>query len=303
MCNGLNHQSGCDCGFGPPYPGTVELVETVEWIDEATTSEAAFKRGLEDLNFDRPTLGRFLGAYREIQSLQLPKDTIKDKIKNLVNQLEYRVEESELVPVKVPLFKLHSPAVKKAKVIYRESDAPGKDGWWLIKMLRIGTGPTKTLKVAYTPSFISVKGECLQVYVPLILKFQLVGVYTKEGGLKSRGISTDIEGIEEQSTLRKRGRQRLPREECVNKALLGAYQTQKYALSMQSGNHVEKFPHKLNFNIARTVELHVVKVFGRALKPLADVKHERQIDLEYLLPGNHDYHLCFNSTGLHWDVV
>lgn len=53
MCNGLNHQAGCDCGFGPPYPGTIEVVETIDWLDEAVSSEKSFIRALESLNFDQ----------------------------------------------------------------------------------------------------------------------------------------------------------------------------------------------------------------------------------------------------------
>lgn len=303
MCNGLNHQPGCECGFGPPYPGTIELIETIEWADEAASSEVVFKRGLEDLNFAPPTLSRFIREYRSILDLPVSKDTIREKIKGLMNQMEYRIEDSELVPVKVPLFKLHSPAIKKARVTYRESETRGKDGFWLIKVFRFGTGPTKTFKVTYSPDFISTKGECLQVFVPLVLNFQLVGVYNKSGVLQSRGISTEIEGIKDEGTLRKRGQQSLPEERCADKKLLGQYEIQNYSLSGHASTHLEKFTHKLKFNVARTVELHVVEVFGRSLKPLADVKHERQIELEFVLPGSYDYRLSFNSAGLHWDVL
>lgn len=29
MCNGANHMAGCECGFGPPYPGTIQFRLTI----------------------------------------------------------------------------------------------------------------------------------------------------------------------------------------------------------------------------------------------------------------------------------
>src|SRR4051812_40075933 len=122
MCNAAKHSSGCACGFGPPYPGKIELVETKEWTEEAAVSEESFTRALNVLNFNRPTFSSFVREYQSIQHLHEPKEKISQRLKDLVNQLEYREEGSKFELVHVPLFKLHSPPVKKARVTYRESD-------------------------------------------------------------------------------------------------------------------------------------------------------------------------------------
>lgn len=299
MCNAAKHPGGCECGFGPPYPGKIQLVETVEWVEEAAKSEESFKRALNDLNFNPSTFSRFVQEYRSIQHLEEPKDTITQRLKNLVEQLEYRDEGSKYELVQVPLFKLHSPPVKKARVTYRESDLPEKDRGWLVKFFGIGMGPTKTFKVVYEPDFISERGECLQIYVPLVLHIRNIGVY-KAGVLQGRGIRAEVESIKEESTLRKRGCHKLPKIECANKKLPGRHEAKEYSLSKHSATQVEKFKLNLPFNIARNIELHFVEVFGKSFDALARVKHERKLELEFELPGSHDYHLTYNLGGLHW---
>ncbi|MDQ3816322.1 MAG: hypothetical protein M3362_01365 [Acidobacteriota bacterium] len=227
---------------------------------------------------------------------------MREKVKRLVDRLEYRVEDSKFLPIKVPLFKLHSPSVKKAKVIYRELDAPEKEKGWWVKVFGIGTGPTKTLRVNYNPDFVSEKGECVQVFVPLVLNVKSIGVY-KAGVLQNRGVSAEIEGIKDEGTLRKRGSQSLPEDECADRKLLGEYETLNFTLSNHKGTKLEKFKRKLKFDTARSVELQLIKVFGDLIRPMADVRHEQQIELEFVLPGSHDYYLSFGSGGLHWDIA
>jgi hypothetical protein len=301
MCNGAKHPSGCECGFGPPYPGKIELVKTEAWVDEATDSEESFKRALNDLSIKGSTFSSFVRQYNSIQHLQEPKETIRQKINDLVNKLEYREEESRYELVNVPLFKLHSPPVRRAQVTYRESALPEKERGWLVKVFGIGMGPTKTFRVVYEPNFVSEKGECLQIHVPLVLHIRKIGVY-KLGVFQSHGIRAEIENVKEESTLRKRGCEKLPKDLCANKLLLGTCDTKGYALSTHTATQLETFKLSLPFNVARTVEMHFVEVFGKTFDALADIKHQSQLELEFQLPGNHDYNLSFNSSGLHWAI-
>lgn len=302
MCNAAKHPGGCECGFGPPYPGKIELVETVEWVEEAASNEESFKSALKILNFSTPTFNRFVREYESIQHLKDPEETIIDRLKSLVHQLDYREEGSKHVPVQVPLFKLHSPAVKKARVTYRESDVAIKERGWLVKFFGLGMGSTKTFKVVYEPDFTSEKGECLQIYVPLILHIRSIGVY-KSGVLQSRGIRAEIEGIEKEITLRKRGSQSLSPDKCAGKTLQGKLDKKDYTLASQSGTELEKFKLNLALNVARNVELRFDDVFGKSFDALARVRHERQLDLEFHLPGSRDYHLVYNTSGLQWDFT
>ena len=303
MCNGRKHPAGCDCGFGPPYPGKIEQVEKIEWIDEAIDRPETFKKGLRDLNFDPPTFNSFVREYNSIQELPESKATKRQKLESLVDSFEYREESSELVPIKVPLFKLHSPSTRKARVIYREPKISKEEKGWLVKVFSLGMGSTNTYRVIYDPEFISKNGECLEVFVPLILNVKLIGVYDKKGTLQSRGIQAEIEGAENEGTLRKRGCETLPKDECADKTALGKYSVQKYVLSGQHRSKKGEFKQNFSLNVARVVELHVKEVFGYSIKPVANIEHQHELELLFELPGSHDYSLCYSSTGLHWDVT
>lgn len=303
MCNGRKHPAGCDCGFGPPYPGKIEHVEKREWIDDAIDSPETFKKGLTDLNFNRPTYDRLVREYNSIRQVQEPEATKRQKVEHLVARFEYREESSKLIPIKVPLFRLHSPSIKKARVIYREPKTSKKDDAWIVKIFRIGMGSTNTYKVKYDPEFVSKNGECLEVFVPLVLNVKLIGVYDKSGVLHNRGIQAEIDGVENEGTLRKRGCETLPKSDCDDKSTLGNYNQKKYVLSGQHRRKKDEFTEKFSLNVSRVVELHVKEVFGYTIKPIANVEHHHPLELVFELPGSRDYSLCYSPSGLHWDVA
>jgi hypothetical protein len=299
MCNAAKHPSGCECGFGPPYPGKIELVETVEWVDEAASSKESFTSALKDLNISGPTYSSFVREYESIQHLHEPNEAVSDRLRSLVGRLEYREESSKYELVHVPLFRLHSPPVKKARVTYREAKVPEKERGWFVKIFGNGMAPTKTLHVIYKPDFVSERGQCLQIHVPLVLHIRSIGVY-KSGVLQSRGIRAEVENIKEESTLRKRGCHTLDKNECANRTFLGSHETREYSLSKHSASQVAKFELSLPCNVARTVEMRFVEVFGKTFNALAKVKHERRLELEFELPGSRDYKLSFSPAGLQW---
>jgi hypothetical protein len=115
MCNARNHSASCDCGFGPPYPGKVETVERIDWIEEIVTDKGSFKRALNDLNFDSKSVREYLEEYHSIINLHEPRATILERLKALIDRREYRTEEFTPFYLNVPLFKLHSPTVDGAK--------------------------------------------------------------------------------------------------------------------------------------------------------------------------------------------
>jgi hypothetical protein len=164
-------------------------------------------------------------------------------------------------------------------------------------------GATKTLKVDYDPDFVSERGQCLEIYVPLVLHIRSIGVYNKAGNLMSRGIRAEVESVEEEKTLRKRGHHILPPAECAIGTLRGKLNSRDYDLSNQRATHLEKFNLSLAFNVARNVEFRFVEVFGRTFNALARVSHVRQLELEFQLPGSRNYYLSFNTAGLHWEFA
>lgn len=299
MCNGANHLAGCECGFGPPYPGLIERIESIEWVDEAANSREAFNRALNELNLDSDTIRKFNREYRSIETGSQPSRI--ERLKRLKDRLEYRVEGTQSVSVKVPLFKLHSPRVRGASVTYRESEIVKRSRGWILTVFGIGMGATNIYRVVYDPPFVSNNGECLQVYVPLVLELKSIAVY-ESGVLKSRGIRAEIEGIEDHTVLRKRGCDSLPNEQCANKGLLGKFEIVNYTLLKRRQPHKENFTRLWGNNVRKSIELHMIKAFGLTIHPLAELEHHQKLELEFSLPGKRNYALSYNTSGLHWDV-
>jgi hypothetical protein len=301
MCNAWNHNSGCGCGFGPPYAGTAGVVETIDWLDEIVDDRSSFNRALKDLRFDTKTLKDYLSEYDSIVKLPEPRESIKEKLRKLVDRRDYRIEDTRRFELEVPLFRLHSPAIKGAKVSYRESEAHNTDKGWLVKLFGVGMGRTKTVKVVYTSEFFSENGECSQIFVPLVLTVEKVAVY-KSDVLKSRGIRAEIEEIKEEWTLRARGQKTLLNHECIDTPLEGKFAVDRFDVSGHRGKHSAKYKRSWAFDTARKVEIHLLNAFDFSFEPLATVKHEQLLELEFELPGKQDYRLRYNSSGLQWQV-
>jgi|GEM_PF-3234399 len=298
MCNGANHTSGCECGFGPPYPGTITKVSAVDWIDRAAHSRDVFKRTLDELNLDEAEIRKFIRDYYTVETSTEPSKI--QKFQQLIRGLEFKDEATKIVPVKVPLFKLHSPFVKGAKVTYRESLGERQRGWF-VTVLGIGTGSTNTYQVIYDSQFESVDGECKQVYVPLNLEVKSVAVY-RSRMLVGRGASLSVQGAADEQVLRKRGSDLLDDEECRD-SLVGTTETTRYNRKRQPKPTTENFDNRLwGEHIVRSIELETIKVFNMPIKPLAELEHHYKLDLEFKLPGKHNYTLRYNDSGLHWVV-
>lgn len=297
MCNGANHTSGCECGFGPPYQGTITRVNTVGWIERAAQSKADFKRTLNEFNLDETMIRKFIRDYYDVETSPNPSSKI-EKFKHLIRRLKFKEENRKIIPVTVPLFKLHSPSVKGAKVIYRESGAPRQRGWF-VTVFGQGTGSTNTYKVVYESTFESINGECRQVYVPIDLEVKSIGAY--ESGTKvGMGVHLSVQGIE-RDVLRKRGCDLLDEEEC-GASLEGDVQTKKYNLKRETKPYTEDFSHLWGNHLVDRIELETISAFNTTITPLAELEHLHILDLTFKLPGKRNYDLRYNNSGLHWTV-
>jgi len=297
MCNGANHSSGCECGFGPPYPGTIAKVSSVDWVEEAARSKEAFKRTLKELNLDETTIRNFNRDYATVETSSEPSKI--ETLRRLVRRLEFKEEDTRIIPIKVPLFKLHSPSVQGAKAIYRETHTRKQRGWF-VTIFGQGTGPTNTYQVVYDPPFESINGECRQVYVPLNLQVKSIAAY-QSGDLVGRGVSLAVQGIEDEQVLRKRGCDLLDQERCSD-GLIGVVKTINYNQRSQSKPQTKSFDHLWGNHIVDSIELETIRVFNTPITPLAQLEHYHKLELEFKLPGRKNYILRYNNSGLQWAV-
>jgi hypothetical protein len=297
MCNGANHTSGCECGFGPPYPGTIAKVSSVDWTEEAAHSREAFRRTLNELNLDETTIQKFNRDYRTVETS--PQASKIERLKRLFSGLDFKEEDTKIIPIKVPLFKLHSPSVQGAKAIYRELHTKKKRGWF-VTVFGQGTGPTNTYHVIYDPPFESINGECRQVYVPLDLQVKSIAAY-ESGDLVGRGVRLSVHGIEDEHVLRKRGCDLLDQERCSD-GLTGAVKTINYNQKNQSKPQTKSFDYLWGSHVVDSIELETIRVFNMPITPLAQLEHYHKLELEFKLPGKRNYILRYNNSGLQWAI-
>jgi hypothetical protein len=299
MCNGAYHKSGCECGFGPPYPGTISQVGSVDWTESAAHSREVFKKTLEELNLDADTIRKFNREYRDVQASS--ESSKLGKLRSLISRLQFKDEDTKIVPINVPLFRLHSPSVKGAKVIYREIGETRKiQRGWFVTVFGQGTGPTNTYKVIYDTPFESVNGECRRVYVPLQLEVKSVAAY-ESGDLVGRGVRLAVKGLEDEHVLRKRGCELLEEKQCSDD-LVGPISTLNYNRKKESTPHTEPFTQLWGTHVRDSIELETIKVFNTTITPIAELEHHHQLDLEFKLPGKRNYILRYNNSGLQWAI-
>ncbi|HET9225508.1 MAG TPA: hypothetical protein VFR31_02490 [Thermoanaerobaculia bacterium] len=297
MCNAWNHPDDCGCGFGPPYAWIIESGETVEWAEEILYDKGSFVRALKDLNFNAATSRQWLAEYGKARSTSPTRRSLRAKLSHLIRRFEYEVEKEKLVWIKVPLFKLHSPACEDAKVSYIEGQATDTEVGWQVKFFGVGMGRTRTIRAACIAEFYSCGGQCRQVFVPVQLRVQQIGVY-KDGVLMSRGLRAELADPSNEDALRKRGFEDRPEEHCANE-VSGTFKTEEFFLAGAKGGPPVLFQRSWTSDIARDVELGL-KVFGIYIQPLANVRRERQLKLEFELPCGRDYQLCSSPGGIHW---
>jgi hypothetical protein len=240
---------------------------------------------------------KFIRDYYAVETSTEPSKI--EKFKRLISRLDFKEEDSRVISVKVPLFRLHSPSVRGAKVIYRESGAAKQTGWH-VTVFGQGTGSTNTYKVVYDSTFESINGECRQVHVPLDLQVKHIAAYQSRT-LVGKGVSLSVQGIESEHVLRKRGSDLLDMEEC-GAALEGDVRTKKYNRKRETKPHTEDFSHLWGNHFVDSIELETIRVFNTSIRPLAELEHLHILDLTFKLPGKRNYDLRYNNSGLHWRV-
>jgi hypothetical protein len=240
---------------------------------------------------------KFIRDYYAVETSAEPSKI--EKFKRLISRLNFKEEGSRIIPVKVPLFKLDSPSVQGAKVIYRESGAPKQRGWF-VTVFGQGTGSTNTYKVVYDSTFESINGECRQVYVPLELQVKSIGAY-QSGDLVGKGVSLSVQGVESEQVLRKRGCDLLDKEEC-GAGLEGDVRTKNYNRKRETKPYTEDFSHLWGNHFVDSIELETIRAFNTSIRPLAELEHLHILDLTFKLPGKRNYDLRYNNSGLHWIV-
>lgn len=293
MCNAWNHPDDCDCEFGPPYHRSIQIVRSVPWIDQALADPSAFARAFSELHVEAETRNQLLRSYRTVISSSLPADTIRAKLKNLIARLDYRIEGTQVVRLKIPLFRFYSP-LQGATVRYSEKLRFARGSGWLISLQGVGMGDTREVRESSTKIFKAVDDKGRQVFLLLDVKVHLIGVYDRAGNLKGRGLRAEVKSFDDEKMLRARGDEPTlasPPDIAPNEPW-----DDHCDLLQDSTQIVSKV-----FDLTRDLQIGL-KSFGFEVGMLARIRREREIEIDSFLPGGHDYKLWIHADALRWRV-
>ena len=346
--------------------GRIIPIKRTEWNEKILRDDKEFERGFRELGLDPEIVQGDLKAYWEATSpLRVPPRTrgrvafgshegreawiqrrwkekaesAKNGLKKLLRKREYRIEDSVIAQVKVPLFRLHSPKVKGSKVIYEEAQSKETEVTWAVTILGTGMGATQSFGVRYAASFESTNGICKLIFAPVSIQVSLIGVYQR-GKCLAKGLRTEMIG-EKNETKINRGIAQLPEGACLQsigngedvrtienrrdaphiwgrffrklRKLLPVVAT---ATAIPGAPDVEVFPLLEDFtdSIATyerswmsddNYEVNLgVEGFNMKASSRADITLKRAISLKFELPAGHNYRLRFlkDMHGLAWIV-
>jgi hypothetical protein len=265
----------------------------VPWIDQAVSDPSAFARAFRDLHVETETRNHLLRSYRTVISSSLPADTIRAKLKNLIARLDYRIEGTQVVRLKIPLFRFYSP-LQGATVRYSEKLSFVRGSGWSVILQGVGMGDTREVRETSTKIFKAVGGKGRQVFLLLDVTVHLIGVYDKAGDLKGRGLRAEVKSFEDEKILRARGDEPAP----VSPPDIAPNEPwdDHCDLRQDSTQIVSKV-----FDLTRDLQMGL-KSFGFEVGMSARIRREREIEIKSSLPGGHDYKLWIHADALRWRV-
>lgn len=305
MCNAWNHDDDCACGFGPPYPWRILPAKRTRWIDAALLDERRFARALHEMGLDARSIKEDLHLYRSRVASGFAAGQSRGRLKSwllrIIRRREYRTERSRTAQIDVPLFKLHSPAVRGSKATYQEKSAEeARDGWW-VTIVGTGMGATQTVRVEYATKFISENGDYKAIFVPVILRVSLIAIYEK-GRLQNRRLRTEVDRSTFERAFNK-GVKLLSSGELVKDMALTRPKAVSFRLAGDTSQAISTF--ERTWMVGDEVKTSLgVKMFKIGTTMEVGVRREEKLTLTFDLPGGRDYHLLRLSRehGVVWKV-
>jgi hypothetical protein len=300
MCNGYKHYPECDCGFGPPYPGRISIVEVTGWIEELAQDPTALPRRLGQMGLTPSDAARLRTDYAEAWRVVDSHESLLQRVQRVFQGISFETEDSETLVIDVPLFRLHSPTVKGARVAYAEGREIADGASWRVKLLGLGPGPSTTLQVGFTKGFESWDGQCREIFVPIAVELEHVRV-SKRGRPAGRGLRFQVKRALEPKTLRTRGSRTLTSAQCAARHVPGACEEDTFLLAGDGGPEPATGDFHSSKDVAHEVGLSLT-AFGVGIDALAQVRTTTHVRLTYSLPPGHNYVALREPRGVYWKL-
>lgn len=321
MCNGNGHIPGCDCGFGPkegasdPVPrarsrrefqGRVRRGKRTSWWDQAVEDADVLKKGLSQACIDRYVIDKTVRAYQKDKSQ--PAST-QDKKKRLINLLKEfmgvrkcKIEKTKTKTIKVPLFTFGAPSVDRSKVIYEEKTDFAETRGWVVSLVvpGIGMGSSQEFKTTFACQFSCECGEFKTIFVPVRIRVSKLGIYERGTRVDDGGLRITAEGGKSARNYR-RGIESCKEADC--RGFLES-EVNEFLLSGNKKKNISKYTDQLSR--AEPIDISIgLDILGVKTALQARVSLQKEIKLEYDLPGGYDYQLyqLKKQLGIGWKVL
>jgi hypothetical protein len=271
----------------------VSYGSATEWAVEVLSEPWLLRQGLQDLDWEEAAIDAVVAEYNRLRGEGLSGTTLASRLKELLGNRELRIEEEWKERLKVPLYRFGAPSAKGAEVTYSEGISVTRSGGWSVKVFGVGTGHTTEMAVANHYTFSASDGACKQIFVPVPMIVQRIGVY--EGGKRvGRGIRAEVEPPRSKAeiSLRSRGCDTLTVSACRELPEDAAEDFLECDLRADSSRSIHVLEKRWSSDLASDLSLHLKKIIE--VGPFVRVRRLRELSLRFSLPAGHDYrgHLC-----------
>lgn len=327
MCNAMNHEQPCNCGFGPyeenpgdPVPhvprggkfqGRVHKGERKSWGDEAIRDFDVLRKGLQEVSSDETMARKTIRAFRKHgfplskRKIDRMDDEEKKDIRKLFKRLlgirRFKIEKTKTMTVRVPLFTFSAPAVKNSKVTYEETTDFTKAQGWIISLIipGVGMGASQEFKTQFSCTFACQAGGMKTVFVPIRLRINKMGIYENGTRIGDGGLRVTAEGGKAERNYT-RGVKECNPDECEG---YSNYLIDEFPYFYDNPEDIEKSAHVLSTRKPKEISIGL-NVLGHQTSLKAQISLEKRVRLEYNLPGGYDYFLygLKKQLGIGWKI-
>lgn len=299
MCNAQGHPAGCECGFGPPYPGFIAYDPPIKWEEAVIDDPWLLREGLSQLDWDEESIDMFIRKYNDIISSDLPREGIIAKIKKLLGLRRVEVEEVKRDVLNVPLFRFGAPRITGAKITYQEAYTSEKEATWRVKVFGIGTGDTRSMSIKNARTFVANNGECKVVYAPIPMKVERVSVYDGDN-LVGSGFRAEVVPPKKSETapFTRRGCKSLSTRDCEDYPTGSPKEEIRMDLQGDKSGSIHEHNAAWRSSLAEDISVGLNEMVN--LSTSVKIKHIREIAIKCQLPSGRNYLGRIYPSRLWW---
>jgi hypothetical protein len=237
---------------------------------------------------------------KKIMRLKNESEVFK-KIKVLFKRIKHKTIDTKTVKMNIPIFKLHSPKVIGSKVVNRVKSIATTGDDWTFSVFGLGTGATQTLKISNTTEFDSENGDCVILFIPIVIRVSVIETIKRKKSI-GKGIKAELVNHKKQYNYQK-GVTDCDESVCLKDIDKSKPYFEIFPLKKARYGKIIKYEKEINYSERYGINFSF-SCFGSKIKMKSVLSSQKDIKLEYILPGGHDYYLAYTKKvpGICWHV-